>query len=258
MSRWSTSRAIRPLRSCSLRIRRTDQRIERMVMTLQQNTDHIQTTHIGSLPRPHELLDLLKAKYSGEPYDDTEYNAVLTQSVADCVKKQVASGIEIVTDGEFSKPGFFTYIRERFDGFESRPYQKLVMFQKEVAAFPEYYAEYFKEAMMGGAILPILPVVCTGSLKYKGEDKLAIDIANVKAAANAAGVPNHRVFLPATAPSGVGRNEHYKTEEEYFQALAAELNKEYRAIVDAGLLVQVDDPFLADIFVEPGLGDAEK
>ena len=133
-------------------------------MTLQQNTDHIQTTHIGSLPRPHDLLDLLKAKYSGQPFDELAFEAVLARSVADCVKKQVASGIEIVTDGEFSKPGFFTYIRERFDGFESRPDQKLLLFQKEVAAFPDYYAEYFKGAMMGGTILPIVPVVCTGPL----------------------------------------------------------------------------------------------
>ena len=227
-------------------------------MTLQQNTDHIQTTHIGSLPRPHALLDLLKAKYTGRPYQESELSAVLTRSVAECVSKQVASGIEIVTDGEYSKPGFFTYIRERFDGFESRPNQKLALFQKEVAAFPEYYAEYFKQAMMGGAILPIVPVICTSPVKYKGQDKVQIDIANLKAAAKAAGVPEHRVFMPATAPSGVGLNEYYKTEEEYFHALAAELNKEYRAIVDAGLLVQVDDPFLPDIFVEPGLEDAQK
>jgi 5-methyltetrahydropteroyltriglutamate--homocysteine methyltransferase len=174
------------------------------------------------------------------------------------VRRQVECGIEIVTDGEYSKPGFFTYIRERFDGFESRPGQKLVIFQQEVAAFPEYYAQYFKEAMMGGAILPIVPVVCTSPVKYKGEAKLAIDIANVKAAAKAAGVPDHHVFLPATAPSGVGINEYYKSAEEYFHALAAELNKEYRAIVAAGILVQVDDPFLPDIFVEPNLDDKQK
>ena len=103
-----------------------------------------------------------------------------------------------------------------------------------MSAFPDYYAQYFKEAMMGGAILPIVPVVCTGPVKYKGEANLQIDIANVKAAAKAAGVPDHHVFLPATAPSGVGLNEYYKTQEEYFHALAAELNKEYRAITDAG------------------------
>ena len=226
-------------------------------MAVQQNTDHLQTTHIGSLPRPHNLLDLLKAKYAGQPYDERQLNSMLMQAVADCVRKQVECGIEIVTDGEYSKPGFFTYIRERFDGFESRPSQKLTIFQKEVSAFPEYYAQYFKEAMMGGAILPIVPVVCTGPVKYKGEAKLKIDIDNVKAAAKAAGVPDHRVFLPATAPSGVGVNGYYKSEEDYFHALAAELNKEYRAIVAAGILLQVDDPFLPDIFVEPGLDEKQ-
>jgi 5-methyltetrahydropteroyltriglutamate--homocysteine methyltransferase len=226
-------------------------------MAVQQNTDHIQTTHIGSLPRPHNLLDLLKAKYAGQPFDEHQLNRVLTQAVVDCVRKQVDCGIEIVTDGEYSKPGFFTYIRERFDGFESRPNQKLTIFQQEVSAFPEYYAQYFKEAMMGGTILPIVPVVCTGPVKYKGEAKLQIDVANVKAAAKAAGVPDHHVFLPATAPSGVGLNEYYKTDEEYFHALAAELNREYRAIIAAGILLQVDDPFLPDIFVEPGLDDKQ-
>ena len=227
-------------------------------MAVQQNSDHIQTTHIGSLPRPHNLLDFLKARYSGQAYDERQFNAALTQAVADCVRKQVECGIEIVTDGEYSKPGFFTYIRERFDGFESRPNQKLTIFQQEVSAFPEYYAQYFKEAMMGGAILPIVPVVCTAPVKYKGEVKLQIDIANVKAAAAAAGVAHDRVFLPATAPSGVGINEYYKTDEEYFHTLAGELNKEYRAIVASGILLQVDDPFLPDIFVEPGLDDKQK
>src|SRR5712692_6595270 len=135
---------------------RSHQETEDTPVTIQQNTDHIQTTHIGSLPRPHNLLDLLKAKYSGQSYDENKLNSVLTQAVADCVRKQVECGVEIVTDGEYSKPGFFTYIRERFDGFESRPNQKLILFQKEVSAFPDYYAQYFKEAMMGGAILPIV------------------------------------------------------------------------------------------------------
>jgi 5-methyltetrahydropteroyltriglutamate--homocysteine methyltransferase len=228
------------------------------MMALQQNTHHIQTTHIGSLPRPHSLLDLLKAKYSGQSYDENKLNSVLTQSVADCVRKQVECGIEVVTDGEYSKPGFFTYVRERFDGYESRPNQKLMIFQQEIAAFPEYYAQYFKEAMMGGAILPLVPVACTGPVKYKGEDKLQVDIANVKAAAKAAGVPDHQVFLPATAPAGAGTNEYYKTDEDYFHAVAAELNKEYRAIVAAGILLQVDDPFLSDIFVEPDLDENQK
>src|SRR4029078_11783854 len=173
-------------------------------------------------------------------------------------KRQVECGIDIVTDGEFSKPGFFTYIQQRLEGYEARPKQELILFQQEVGAFPEYYAEYFKTAMSGGALVPITPVVCVGPVKYRGEALLQIDIANVKAAAKAAGVPDNHVFLPATAPSGVGINEYYKSDEEYFHALAAELTKEYRAIAAAGLIVQVDDPFLPDIFFEPGLDDKQK
>jgi 5-methyltetrahydropteroyltriglutamate--homocysteine methyltransferase len=227
-------------------------------MALQQNTDRIRTTHIGSLPRPHDLLDLMKAKLTRQPYDEKAYAATLAKAVADCVRKQVECGIDIVTDGEFSKPGFFTYIQERLEGYEARPNQKLVLFQQEVSAFPEYYAEYFKQAMMGGTLIPITPVVCVGPVKYRGEKLLQIDIDNLKVAAKAAGVAESQLFLPATAPSGVGINEYYKSDEEYFHSLAAELNKEYRAIVAAGLMVQVDDPFLPDIFFEPGLDDAQK
>jgi 5-methyltetrahydropteroyltriglutamate--homocysteine methyltransferase len=227
-------------------------------MQLQQNTDRIQTTHIGSLPRPHRLLDAMKAKYSGQPYDEKAFATALHDAVTDVVREQAQCGIDIVTDGEFSKPGFFTYVRERLEGFESRPEMKMKLFEQEVAAFPEYYQQYFKQAMMGGAIVSLAPVVCVGPVKYRGEKPLQADIANVKAAAAAAGVANEHVFLPATAPSGVGINEYYKTDEEYFHALATEIGKEYRAIVDAGILVQIDDPFLPDIFYEVGLDDAQK
>jgi 5-methyltetrahydropteroyltriglutamate--homocysteine methyltransferase len=228
------------------------------IMQLQQNTDRIQTPHIGSLPRPHRLLDALKAKYAGRAYDEKAFQESLRVAVADAVREQINCGIDIVTDGEFSKPGFFTYIRERLDGFESRPGIKMRLFEQEVAAFPEYYAEYFKRAMSGGAIVTLAPIFCVGPVKYRGEKPLQIDIDNVKAAAAAAGVANEHVFLPATAPSGVGSNEYYKSDEEYFHALAVEMAKEYRAIVDAGILVQIDDPFLADIFYEVGLDDAQK
>ena len=227
-------------------------------MALQQNTDRIQTTHIGSLPRPHRLLDAMKAKYSGQPYDPTAFQQALRVAVADVVRKQIDCGIDIVTDGEFSKPGFFTYIRERLEGFESRPNVKIKLFEQEVAAFPEYYEQYFKQAMMGGAIVSLAPVVCVGPVKYRGEKLVQIDIDNVKAAAAVAGVATDHVFLPATAPSGVGINEYYKSEEDYFHALAAEMAKEYRAIVDAGILVQIDDPFLPDIFFELGRDDSQK
>ena len=227
-------------------------------MTIQQNVGRIQTTHIGSLPRPHALLDLMKAKLNGQSYDQGLYDATLAKSVAEAVRKQVECGIDFITDGEFSKPGFFTYVRERLEGFETRPGQKMKLFQQEMAAFPEYYAQYFKDAMMGGAIVKLDPVVCVGPIKYRGEKLLQRDIDNLTAAAKAAGVPSRRLFLPATAASGVGINEHYKSDEDYFHALAAELAKEYRAIVAAGILVQIDDPFLPDIFVEPGLDAAQK
>lgn len=225
-------------------------------MTIQQNTRRIQTTHIGSLPRPHALLDVMKRKYAGETIDTAAFEKALRQFVIDCVARQVACGIDIVTDGEFSKPGFFTYVQERLEGFEARPAKRMTVFQKEIAAFPEYYAEYFKTAMMGGAIVPLAPVVCIAPVKYRGEEAVKRDIDNVKAGAKAAGVPDHQVFLPATSPSGIGVNEYYKSDEDYFHALAAELGKEYRAIVDSGILVQIDDPFLSDIFVEPDLDAA--
>jgi 5-methyltetrahydropteroyltriglutamate--homocysteine methyltransferase len=227
-------------------------------VNIQQNTDRIQTTQIGSLPRPRSLLDAMKAKYSGQAYDEHAYETSLRQSVATAVREQVQCGIDIVSDGEFSKPGFFTYVRERLDGFESRPGAKVKLFQKEIAAFPEYYEQYFRQAMMGGAIVPLAPVVCIGPIKYRGAKLVRADIDNVKAAAAAAGVANEQVFLPATAPSGVGLNEFYNSEEEYFHALATAMSEEYRAIADAGLLVQIDDPFLADIFSEPELNEAQK
>jgi 5-methyltetrahydropteroyltriglutamate--homocysteine methyltransferase len=225
---------------------------------MNSNTTHVQTTHVGSLPRPRYLLDLLKAKLSGGPFDQNTFEEDLRRAVFDVVRKQVECGIDIVTDGEFSKPGFFTYVQERLAGFEARPGRRISMFLKETDAFPEYYAEYFGRAMLGGTVVPFAPIVCTGPVKYRGEAVLFRDIENAKNAAAAISVPLDHVFLPATAPSGVGANEHYESEEEYLYALARELNKEYRTIVDAGLLVQVDDPFLADVFVDPALDDAQK
>jgi 5-methyltetrahydropteroyltriglutamate--homocysteine methyltransferase len=227
-------------------------------MPSQQNRDRIRTTHIGSLPRPRALLDAMRAKYNGEAYDEAAYAATLRSAVADVVRLQRQCGIDIVTDGEFSKPGFFTYVRERLEGFEARPDLKVAMFEQEVGAFPEYYAGYFKRAMLGGAVVRFAPVVCVGPVKYRGEALVARDIENVKAAARAAAIADDQVFLPATAPSGVGRNEYYKSDEDYFFALAAELAKEYRAITDAGLLVQIDDPFLSEVFVDQALDQRQR
>src|ERR1700677_4084181 len=111
-------------------------------MTIQQNTDRIQTTHIGSLPRPHVLLDVMKAKYAGQPYNQKIYDDMVAEAVKEVVRKQVECGIDIVTDGEFSKPGFFTYIQERLEGVEARPNQKMKLFQKKGGAFSGYFVDY--------------------------------------------------------------------------------------------------------------------
>jgi 5-methyltetrahydropteroyltriglutamate--homocysteine methyltransferase len=209
----------------------------------------IATTHVGSLPRPHDLLDLMKEKISGRPFDRDKYENRVRTAVAECVRRQSECGIDVVTDGEQSKPGFFLYVNERLEGFEARPQMRRKFFPAEVSAFPEYYAQYFKQAMVGGTIAPVVPMVCTAPVKYRGAESLARDIANLKAAA--AGVKPEGVFMPAVAPSGVGSNEYYRTEEEYFHAVGAALRTEYQAIVDAGFLLQVDDPFLSDIFADP-------
>src|SRR5207245_11097888 len=112
--------------------------------------DRILTTHVGSLPRPRDLLDLMKAKLSGLAYDKAAYDARVKSAVAECVRKQVESGIDIVSDGEQSKPGFFTYVRERLEGFEERPQQNRRMFPDEGAAVSEYYQKYFMAAMTVG------------------------------------------------------------------------------------------------------------
>lgn len=220
-------------------------------MNLQQSTDRILTTHVGSLPRPKYLLDLMKSKMAGNGSDHALYETSVRNAVAECVKSQVEAGIDIISDGEQSKPGFFTYVRERLEGFEVRQQGRAQPFKLEVEAFPEYYEQYFKRAMSGGAIAPVLPLVCTGPVRYCGEEAIKRDIDNLKTASRA--VKYHAIFMPAVAPSGVGSNEYYPNEEEFFHAVAAALRVEYKTIVDAGFLLQIDDPFLTDIFSNPDL-----
>ena len=223
---------------------------------MRRSTDRILTSHVGSLPRPHHILDLMKAKLSGEAVDEAAYAAALAKAVADCVKRQSGCGIDIVCDGEFSKPGFFVYVRERLEGFEARPDAKFDIFQAEVAAFPEYYKQYFAKAMLGGAIARPAPLFCVGPVKYVGHDALKRDLENLKTAS--AGVDCEGAFMPSTAPSGVGYNDYYKTEEEYFEAVGEAMREEYLAIVEAGFQVQIDDPFLTDIFGDPKLDRGQK
>jgi len=220
-------------------------------VNIQQNADRIRTTHVGSLPRPRALLDLMKDGNSG-----TVFDIELRSAVADIVRRQAECGIDILTDGEQSKPGFFSYIGERLEGFEPRPGAGGNKFAAEVAAFPEYYEQYFKRAMLGGSVVSSVPLVCTGPIRYKGHARIQRDIANLKAALS--DYPNCTAFMPAVAPSGVGSNEYYKTDEEFFHALGAALRTEYQAIIEAGFLLQIDDPFLSENFAEPALTPAQQ
>lgn len=215
------------------------------------SADRILVTHVGSMPRPKELLDLMRAKLSGEPYDRAAYDRAVRDAVADTVKMQAESGLDVVADGEMGKAGFFSYAQERLGGFEPRPETKRTSFAAEVAAFPEYYAAYFARAMTGGAVAPVVPLCCVGPVTYTGEAAVAADIANLKAAID--GLDVAEAFLPATAPSGIGYNEYYETDEEFFHALGQALAHEYRAIVDSGLLLQIDDPSLSEIFADETL-----
>jgi 5-methyltetrahydropteroyltriglutamate--homocysteine methyltransferase len=223
---------------------------------VKRSTERILTTHCGSLPRPKDLLDLMKAKLSGGAYDLDVYAARIRGAVADSVRMQVACGIDVPTDGEQGKPGFFAYVRERLEGFESKPDFHFPRFEAETAAFPEYYAIYLGQAMLGGAVAPIAPLVCTGPVRYRGQEAVRRDIDNLRAALD--GLPHEDVFMPSVAPSGVGFNQYYPSEEEYFHAVGEAMREEYLAVVDAGFLVQLDDPFLTEIFSRSSLSPAER
>ncbi|GLZ53068.1 cobalamin-independent methionine synthase II family protein [Actinomycetospora sp. NBRC 106378] len=210
----------------------------------------IRTTHVGSLPRPTTLLDLLASPQA----DPGAREEATREAVADIVAAQREHGIDVVTDGEMGKLGFFSYVTERLGGLERRPGAETVYsFAAEQEAFPEYYERYFAQAMMGGTVGTIEPVVCTGPLVYQGETALRRDLDNLAAAVDPA-----EAFVPSIAPSGVGVNEYYETEEAYYFAVADALHTEYRAIVDAGFTLQVDDPFLTEIFSFHGYDEAAR
>ena len=220
---------------------------------MKRNANRILVTHVGSLPRPHDLLDMMKARLTGQGAQVPEdvYQERVSRAVAEIVKQQVDAGIDIVGDGEVSKAGFFVYVRERLSGLTPATGEKFVLYEAEKNAFPEYYEEYFKRAMMGGNVAPVAPIDATGPVSYIGHDQLQRDLANLRRAVDA--VKCEGAFVPATAPSGVGRNKYYKDDEAFFFALGDALRTEYLAIVDAGFDLQVDDPFLSDIFGDPKL-----
>src|SRR5262249_61810145 len=202
---------------------------------MKRSTDRILTTHCGSLPRPKDLLDLMKPKCAGEPCDLEVYAGRVRSAVAEAVQKQIEAGIDVPTDGEQGKPGFFTYVSERLAGFEPKPGAAFSLFAAEVAAFPEYYKQYFSQAMLGGAAAPLAPMVCIGPVSYHGQEAVRRDIENLRAALQ--GVRAQDVFMPAVAPSGVGTNAYYRTPDEYFHAVADALRPHYHAILHPPLLV---------------------
>ena len=214
---------------------------------MKRSTDRILTTHVGSLPRPADLLEMMEGKEKGGAFDQTRYEGRLRDAVGEIVKKQVELGIDVIDDGEYSKPSFVTYINERLGGFEtdkSSSGQSHWLKSREALAFPEYYST---PAGLG----PPRPanMICTGPISYKGHALLRRDIENLKAAIGS--LTPAEAFMPAISPSMLEdrhKNAYYKSEEEYLFAIADALAEEYKAIVDAGFLVQIDDPRLVSYY----------
>ncbi|HWI22687.1 MAG TPA: cobalamin-independent methionine synthase II family protein [Baekduia sp.] len=212
----------------------------------------ILTTHVGSLIRPPELVAFLHAREEGREYDKDAFDVCLRDSVAEVVRRQAEVGIDIVSDGEFGKTvSWSRYIRERIEGFEERPGDPSLVGQTVLPGadkreFPEFYAEYERTQGFTGSLTNW---VCTGPVKYTGQAALQRDIEDLKAAVAAVDVTDG--FLPVVAPASVvpvRKDEFYDSEEDFVFAVADALNVEYRAIVDAGLMVQIDDAFLATMF----------
>ena len=223
---------------------------------MQRSTDRILTTHTGSIARPDGLIELMRAKENGQPYDREEFEALATQAVEDCVRQQVEAGLDVINDGEQRKSGFTTYLTERLAGFEAVPYApgESPGRWREVADFPEYYDRYFKTAMYGAMLSPPTRLVCRGPVKYIGQEALAADIANLQAALK--GKNYTEAFMSAALPTGLAEhdNEYYQSREEFLTALADATHEEYRAIIDAGFLIQLDDPSASNLW---GHRDAE-
>jgi len=224
---------------------------------MKRSTERILTTHVGSLARSDSLTPLLRLREEGEPYDREALARLVRESVADVVRKQVEAGIDIVTDGEQGKSGFFGYIVERFNGFERKPAAPGTVRPRaagrEYLAFPDYYAwsERIAEPFGGrsggrGHVVD----TCTGPISYKGHAAVQADIDNLKTAIK--GRAHEDVFMPAIASSYVAAtfsNEYYRTHEEYEQAVSDAMREEYKAIVDAGFILQLDDPRLVTYYM---------
>ncbi len=206
------------------------------------SNNRVPTTHVGSLIRPPELLRYITAIEQGVVVDRAAFEAQLRQSVAEVVRRQAAAGIDIVSDGEFGKLRTWSaYVLERLGNIEEQDIDEPRGTGRDQSLFPEFYAEYFPTQRLPRRGIPI----ATGPIYYRGQDAVARDIAAFKSAL--AGQTQLRGFVPLVAPASAMprfRLGHYQTEEEFLFGLAEALREEYRAVLDAGLILQVDDAFL--------------
>jgi 5-methyltetrahydropteroyltriglutamate--homocysteine methyltransferase len=214
---------------------------------MQRSSDRILTTHAGSLPRPPDVLQMIRAKSRGEPVDEKTLQTRVWESVAEVVRKQVDTGLDVIDDGEFGKPSFVTYVRDRLGGLEAhgvRPNAWLS--SREAITFPDYY----KAQESASPRTKQVQMACTAPLTYKGQAALKTDLDNLKAALH--GVDVADVFVPCISPANIedwNENKYYNSDEEYLFAIADAMSVEYKAIVDAGFLVQVDDPRLVSYYL---------
>jgi 5-methyltetrahydropteroyltriglutamate--homocysteine methyltransferase len=202
------------------------------------STDRILTTHAGSLPRPEELVKLTYAQEEGKPVDHDVMAAAQARAVEQVVRRQAEAGIDVVSDGEMSKPGFTNYLTARVTGYEGRAAPWVL---EDLAGFPDLAREQYG----GQAGAHIVMRNCTGDIRYVGQDAVAADVAALSTAMSGTGVAEG--FLPATSPGCfalAAPNLHYDSYENYLFALARALREEYRAIVESGLLLQIDCPDL--------------
>jgi len=209
---------------------------------MKRSVDRILTTHVGSLIRPQPLQEFLRAKQAGKPFDLQAYDHCLTRSVADVVRRQAEAGIDVISDGEFGKSiSWSQYVLERLSGFERRPVKPGGNpFQR--GADRERFAEFYAELDAHEEVATRTDSVCVGPINYTGQAELQRDIENFKAALK--GVNVEEAFLPVAAPASVipdRKNEYYKSDEECLFAIGAAMRTEYKMIVDAGFLLQLDD-----------------
>ena len=199
----------------------------------------IKTTHVGSLPRSQDTVDFIFAREHEKPFEPTAFDAQMTQAVDDTVARQVAAGVDIVSDGETSKISYATYVKDRYTGFSGDSPRNA---PGDLKLFPSF----LKRLADDGGTPQYARPMCTGEVRSKGQGELQKDIANLKAAMTRHGV--ERGFMNAASPGVISlflQNDHYPTRDAYLAALADAMKEEYETIVDAGLDLQLDCPDLA-------------